>query len=428
MTLIPPETLRSAVQAGILNEAQAVRLSVHLQTEFGFRAALSRDDEPFEFFRGFSEIFVTLGLSLLWGGALGLIGLSVSWMFAHFCCLVLCLGLARYFTLIRRMSLPSIALALGAAVNGSAVFSIGFFELGSFEKAPLMALAALGMGGMALYFKVFKLPFAMFLFGLFAMLLSYSVALDLTDISLAPANFPEMFFNLGIGAPVAYASLGLGFAMMALGLWFDMQDPHRLGRFSATGFWLHILAAPALVNTAAFSLYKLGGTTGYLSMACLLLLVTVFALIIDRRSFLTAGLFYFIAVIVWITNQALGEAFGGVSIVFILGVLFTALGTWWASCRRQHGKILGHPRRRSGSRVRAASNHTAASYSSRGDRRAGNWATDQSYVLPSPLQCRTHLDEGSPRRPAKFSSARTIGAGSTYQKASGERRDPTDTL
>tara|TARA_A200000159_G_scaffold56641_1_gene52336 strand:- start:51 stop:689 length:639 start_codon:yes stop_codon:yes gene_type:complete len=189
------------------------------------------------------------------------------------------------------------------------------------------------MGGMALYFKVFKLPFAMFLFGLFAMLLSYSVALDVTDISLAPANFPEMFFNLGIGAPVAYASLGLGFAMMALGLWFDMQDPHRLGRFSATGFWLHILAAPALVNTAAFSLYKLGGTTGYLSMAGLLLLVTVFALIIDRRSFLTAGLFYFIAVIVWITNQALGEAFGGVSIVFILGVLFTALGTWWVQMR-----------------------------------------------------------------------------------------------
>ena len=70
MTLIPPETLRSDVQAGILNEAQAVRLSVHLQTEFGFRAALSRDDEPFEFFRGFSEIFVTLGLSLLLGGAL----------------------------------------------------------------------------------------------------------------------------------------------------------------------------------------------------------------------------------------------------------------------------------------------------------------------------------------------------------------------
>ena len=333
MTLIPPETLRSAVQAGILNEAQAVRLSVHFQTEFGFRAALSRDDEPFEFFRGFSEIFVTLGLSLLWGGALGLIGLSVSWMFAHFCCLVLCLGLARYFTLIRRMSLPSIALALGAAVNGSALFSIGFFKLGSFEKAPLITLATLGMGGMALYFKVFKLPFAMFLFGLFAILLSYSVALDLTDIAYAPRNFLEMFFDLGIAEPVAYASLGFGFAMMALGLWFDMQDPHRLGRFSATGFWLHILAAPALVNTAAFSLYKLGGTLGYLSMAGLLLLVTVFALIIDRRSFLTAGLFYFIAVIVWITNQALGEAFGGVSIVFILGVLFTALGTWWVQMR-----------------------------------------------------------------------------------------------
>ena len=74
------------------------------------------------------------------------------------------------------------------------------------------------MGGMALYFKVFKLPFAMFLFGLFAMLLSYGVALELTDISRASGHFLEMFFNLGIAAPVAYASLGFGFAMMALGL------------------------------------------------------------------------------------------------------------------------------------------------------------------------------------------------------------------
>ncbi len=190
MTLIPPETLRSAVQMGILNEIQAV----HLQAEFGFRAALLRDDKPFEFFRDFSEVFVTLGLSLLWSGAIGLIGLSVSWVFAHFCGLILCLGLARCFTLMRRMSLPSIVLALGAVVNGSAAFAIGFFEIGSFEKAPLIALTAFGMGVMSLYFKVFKLPFAMFL--------SYSVALDLTDISLVPANFPEMFFNLGIGALV----------------------------------------------------------------------------------------------------------------------------------------------------------------------------------------------------------------------------------
>jgi hypothetical protein len=109
-------------------------------------------------------------------------------------------------------------------------------------------------------------------------------------------------------------------------------------------------------------------------------------------------------------------------------VISNVVTTTEVTMQAQRPVSLGHPRRRSGSRVRAASNHTAASCSSRGDRRAGNWATDQSYVLPSPLQCRTHLDEGSPRRPAKFSSARTIGAGSTYQKASGERRDPTDTL
>ncbi len=105
-----------------------------------------------------------------------------------------------------------------------------------------------------------------------------------------------------------------------------MQDLHRLGRFSATEFWLHILTAPALVNTAVFSLYKLGGTLGHLLMAGLLLLVTVFSLIIDRCSFLTAGLLYFIAVVIWIINQALGAAFSGVSVVFILRLAIYGIG------------------------------------------------------------------------------------------------------
>ena len=42
MTLIPPETLRSAVQAGILNETQAARLSLHLQAELASRRAVAR--------------------------------------------------------------------------------------------------------------------------------------------------------------------------------------------------------------------------------------------------------------------------------------------------------------------------------------------------------------------------------------------------
>ena len=65
---VAPEDLRAAVQAGILTEAQAASLTVLAQARAGQRAAMPAEDEPFEFFRGFSEIFVSLGLVILLSG------------------------------------------------------------------------------------------------------------------------------------------------------------------------------------------------------------------------------------------------------------------------------------------------------------------------------------------------------------------------
>jgi hypothetical protein len=147
------------------------------------------------------------------------------------------------------------------------------------------------------------------------------------------SNFPAALFDLGQGANVALASLGFGFAMMTAGLWFDMKDPHRISRHTVTGFWLHILAAPALVNTCAMSLYNLGDTRGYVLTALLMCFVTLFAIVIDRRSFLTAGLFYFAAVIIWAATASFGDQIGGFMVVAIIGGFFTTIGTWWVQIR-----------------------------------------------------------------------------------------------
>ena len=136
---------------------------------------------------------------------------------------------------------------------------------------------------------------------------------------------------------MAYASLSYGFAIIALGLWFDMHGAYRSGRFSAIEFWLHILVVLALVNTVAFSLYNLGGTLDYLYAPCLLFLVIIFSLTIDRRFFLTIVVSYSIAALIWIINQTLGEEFGEVSIVFILVFLLTAVGIWRVQMR---GELL----------------------------------------------------------------------------------------
>ena len=48
------EDMRSAVQAGILTEAQAATLIAHAQARMGYRSAMLVYVEPLEFFRGFA--------------------------------------------------------------------------------------------------------------------------------------------------------------------------------------------------------------------------------------------------------------------------------------------------------------------------------------------------------------------------------------
>ena len=67
------DDLRAAVAAGIVTEAQAAGILVLAQSRAGTRAAHSPEDEPFEFFRGFSEVFLAVGLSILLAGFVALL-------------------------------------------------------------------------------------------------------------------------------------------------------------------------------------------------------------------------------------------------------------------------------------------------------------------------------------------------------------------
>jgi hypothetical protein len=80
--------------------------------------------------------------------------------------------------------------------------------------------------------------------------------------------------------------------------------PHRLGRHAATAFWLHMLAAPALVNTVALTLYNSGGGRRDRASGRALVVITLLALVIDRRSFLTAAIAYIALVIAWVMGDS----------------------------------------------------------------------------------------------------------------------------
>jgi hypothetical protein len=88
------------------------------------------------------------------------------------------------------------------------------------------------------------------------------------------------------------------------------------------------------VNTVALTLFNIGGTVGMASMAVALTIIALLALVIDRRSFLTAGIVYIALVIAWvIQGSGTGDFSQWVVIILILGATITALGTWWVPLR-----------------------------------------------------------------------------------------------
>lgn len=327
-----PEDLRAAVAAGILSEAQAASLSALANDRAGKRAGLPQEDEPFEFFRGFSEIFISIGLIILLTGATALLT-----VFGGFALLTLVpLGTAviawwwaGYFTLKRRMTLPSMVLATAYGI-GIVIFVFTLLGQGGTELRATSILGFLASAlAMMLWYRRFRLPFAAFLTGAAVLGAIYAITASASNIlDLASAGGYQALFDLGESPAFATATLIFGVGAFLTGMWFDTRDPHRLGRHSATAFWCHLLAAPALVNTVAVTLLN-GGGTGFLAVA--LVLITALALVIDRRSFLTAAIAYIAIVIAWVMGESGGASW--IFVLLVLGGFITAIGTWWVQLR-----------------------------------------------------------------------------------------------
>ena len=334
-----PEDLRAAVAAGIISEAQAASLSALANNRAGKRASLPSEDEPFEFFRGFSEIFISVGLVILLSGVAALLaafGGFALLTLVPLACAAIAWWWAGYFTLKRRMTLPSMVLATAFGV-GIVIFAFtALAQTGLGER--MIAILGFSASALALvaWYQRFRLPFAAFLTGAAVLAAVYSITASAANVvGLVGSGGYQALFDLGESPAFATATLLFGIGAFLVGMWFDTRDPHRLGRHSATAFWCHLLAAPALVNTVAVTLLN-GGGTGFLAVA--LVLITLLALVIDRRSFLTAAIAYIAIVITWVMGESGGT--GWIVTLLLLGGFITAIGTWWVQLRAKVMSIL----------------------------------------------------------------------------------------
>ena len=344
------DDLRAAVAAGFLSEPQAARLTALSHSRRSARENLSPGDEPFELFKGFNEIFIVVGLVILtfgWQGAIAawvasslgssvidvgsrityasLLGAAMLWL------------LSEYFVRRRRMVAPAITLSLFWAGNAVLGFGAAFaqpFMVAQADYGSRTLPLALTTGALVVYWLRFRVPFAMAMIalGLFA------TALVLAAARAGTPETPQDLFLLSGSGPFAWITLALGALVFAAAMAFDMSDPHRVTRRAANGFWLHVVAAPALVNTVALTLLAQGTAQAQALLSLFLAFIAVVAIAIDRRSFLIAGVGYCVA----LAGTVFGGE-GGALTVLALGIVLLLLGAFWERIRARVLRLLPLP-------------------------------------------------------------------------------------
>jgi len=132
---ITHDDLRAATAAGVVTEEQAARLSAMAHERAGRISRQASEDEPFELFPGFAEIFISLGLILVTNGLIFLAAVAGGTIAVMIALIIIGWLGAQYFTLKRRMSLPSIVLVCTFAIGVGGLIGFVLDNLGPDRRA-----------------------------------------------------------------------------------------------------------------------------------------------------------------------------------------------------------------------------------------------------------------------------------------------------
>ena len=338
--MIGRDDLKAAVGAGIVTEAQAASLAGLADSRRGARSDLAIGDEPFELFKGFNEIFIVVGLLILSFGWASFVGIAYASQISNPQQFALLYGgagtaahwlLSGYFVRRRRMVAPAIALSILFAINAALAMTAYFAQPFMVAQADYSSLPwpfAVGTFTLLIYWFRFRVPFAMAMIAVGC----FIVAILMAATSQGTPQSPSDLFLLSAGGPFAWITLLLGLAVFAVAMMFDMSDPHRVTRRAANGFWLHVVAAPALVNTIALTLLDRDANWALFGV---MMVFAVVAIIIDRRSFLIAAIGYILAL-----ASTVFDGDSAAMTVLLLGVILLLLGAFWEKIRARLLRLL----------------------------------------------------------------------------------------
>jgi hypothetical protein len=346
--MLQQDDLDAAVAEGIVSVPQAMALRDFLRKREKQRAVIEGPEEHFRFMRGFNDFFLAIGVVLLGTSLIyfvkgspsgSLAAAAGTWALAELLVgrmrlvlpgiLLTCFFVMFIFdgmplddwfgpTPLPRQQVPQnwVALLFGGTIFPRiAPFAISL-------KALVAGVAAL------LFYARFRLPFAL-------LPLAASIVLALVAASVPVFN-----------ATVAYSLvlLGCGVMVFAAAMAFDLSDRERVTRRSDCAFWLHLLAAPlivhsliSLVTNSAFDLTNAIAS----AILCIIVVLTLIAITIDRRALLVSTLIYLGSLIGYaIPRSAIDQREVLIYTLAILGVMIVALGVGWLPLRRSMLAIL----------------------------------------------------------------------------------------
>jgi hypothetical protein len=318
--------IEAAIAAGAIDSEAADRLLAFVaqsRTQTG-----AADEETLRLVTSFNDIFVTIGLGLFLG-ALSYLTNGFAPGFSPLIVALAAWALAEIFTRQKRMALPSIVLlvvfalsVLFAAVSvldGDSIWSPLFTRSGN--EWPLIAGGLIAMAATVLHWFRFHVPI--------------TIAAGCAALAITISAFAELAFPGLLTTRPSIVLVPLGLAIFALAMRFDMADTARQTRRADIAFWLHLLAAPLIVHPVVTEIgggIALSGTQA-IAVIALFCVLSIVALIVDRRALLVSSLAYLAYAMAALIANAGWQSSTAAIAVMAVGIVVLALSVLWKPLR-----------------------------------------------------------------------------------------------
>ena len=229
---LSPDDLKSAVEAGVIDAAQAEKLKAMSAAPNASAPAYAdaplADEERFRFLNGFNDVFLTIGVLLIAAAAFAtgflMLAAVIFWVLSEI--------------LVRRLRavLPGIVLSslfvATTAINLSNTTGMAYEHTGTSlprlrsGRTLRSTLSLPALVASLIYYLRFRLPYR-----------------TRTNRVLRPTSVLIGTLERVSGMSHSVIALAYGLIVLTAALFFDARDPKRVTRLSDCAFWLHIVAA-----------------------------------------------------------------------------------------------------------------------------------------------------------------------------------------